>query len=79
LVGLGLEDFQLREEHWVIADLIGKGRHIRTVPVPVWAKNAVDEWTDAAMIIRGVLFRRIGGLGKIWGAGLTPKAIWHIV
>ena len=63
----------------MIADLIGKGRHIRTVPVPVWAKNAVDEWTDAAMIIRGVLFLRIGGLGKIWGAGLTPKAIWHIV
>ena len=25
LVGLGLEDFQVREEHWVIADLIGKG------------------------------------------------------
>src|SRR5271166_4353124 len=35
LVGLGLEDFQVREEHWVIADLIGKGKHIRTVPVPV--------------------------------------------
>ena len=34
LVGLGLEDFQVREEHWVIADLIGKGKHIRTVPVP---------------------------------------------
>jgi len=31
LVGLGLEDFQVREEHWVIADLIGKGKHIRTV------------------------------------------------
>ena len=29
LVGLGLEDFQVREEHWVIADLIGKGKHIR--------------------------------------------------
>jgi integrase len=29
LVGLGTEDFQVREEHWVIADLIGKGRHIR--------------------------------------------------
>jgi site-specific recombinase XerD len=48
LVGLELEDVQLREERWVIADLIGKGKHIRTVPVPVWAKNAVDEWTDAA-------------------------------
>ena len=43
LVGLGTKDFQVREEHWVIADLIGKGKHIRTVPVPVWAKLAVDE------------------------------------
>jgi site-specific recombinase XerC len=39
LVRLGPEDFQVREEHWVIADLIGKGKHIRTVPVPVWAKR----------------------------------------
>jgi integrase len=50
VVGLGLEDFQVREEHWVIADLIGKGKHIRTVPVPEWAKRAVDEWIDAAKI-----------------------------
>ena len=78
LVGLGLEDFQVREEHWVIADLIGKGKHIRTVPVPVWAKRAVDEWSDAAKISTGALFRRVGKLGKIWGAGLT-KAVWHIV
>ncbi len=49
LVGLGMEDFQVREERWVIADLIGKGKHIRTVPVPVWAKRAVDEWTGAAI------------------------------
>src|SRR6201988_890340 len=32
LVGLETEDFQIREEHCVIADLIGKGKHIRTVP-----------------------------------------------
>src|ERR1700724_216674 len=70
LVGLGLEDFQVREEHWVIADLIGKGKHIRTVPVPVWAKRAVDEWSDAAKIGTGALFRRVGKLEKIWGAGL---------
>lgn len=30
---LKLEDIQLREAHWVIADLKGKGGHIRTVPV----------------------------------------------
>src|ERR1700674_1412656 len=79
LVGLETEDFQVREEHWVIADLIGKGRHIRTVPVPAWAKRAVDEWSDAAKISTGALFRRVGKLEKIWGAGLTPKAVWHIV
>jgi site-specific recombinase XerC len=34
LVGLGTQDFQIREERWVIADLIGKGKNIRTVLVP---------------------------------------------
>ena len=79
LVGLGTEDFQVREEHWVIADLIGKGKHIRTVPVPVWAKRAVDEWTDAAKIDQGAIFRRVSRQEKVRGEGLTPKAIWHIV
>jgi site-specific recombinase XerC len=27
-------DLQRREERWVFADLIGKGGHVRTVPVP---------------------------------------------
>src|SRR5258708_13333035 len=45
LVELETEDFQIREERCVIADLVGKGKHIRTVPVPLWAKRAVDEWT----------------------------------
>jgi site-specific recombinase XerD len=30
---LRLEDLQLREGHWLIADLRGKGGHIRTIPV----------------------------------------------
>src|SRR6185437_16590002 len=72
LVGLEAEDFQVREEHWVIADLIGKGKHIRTVPVPAWAKCAVDEWTTAAGITEGAIFRRVSRLGKIWGDSITP-------
>src|SRR5450432_4877352 len=79
LVGLRTEDFQVREEHCVIADLVGKGKHIRTVPVPVWAKRAVDEWTAAAGINGGAIFRRVSRLDKIWGAGITAKAIWHVV
>src|SRR5450432_4886090 len=79
LVGLRTEDFQVREEHCVIADLVGKGKHIRTVPVPAWAKRAVDEWTGAAAITDGTIFRRVSRLDKIWGDGITPKAIWHVV
>ncbi len=79
VVGIRTEDFQVREEHCVIADLVGKGKHIRTVPVPLWAKRAVDEWTRAAAITDGAMFRRVSRLDKIWGGSITPKAIWHVV
>ena len=42
LLALTLESVQQREEHWVIADLVGKGGHVRTVPIPWWVKFAVD-------------------------------------
>jgi site-specific recombinase XerC len=73
LVGLRTDDLQIREEHWVIADLIGKARHIRTVPVPVWAKRAVDRWTEAAGITTGRIFRRVSRFGKIWGESITKS------
>jgi site-specific recombinase XerD len=79
LVGLRKQDFQIREEHWVVDDLIGKGKHIRTVPVPALAKRAVDEWLNVAAIDDGPIFRRVNRLEKVWGDGITPKAIWHIV
>jgi integrase len=34
LAALKVEDFQVREERCVIADLIGKGKHIRTNTSP---------------------------------------------
>jgi integrase len=59
LLGLRLESIQQREEHWVIADLVGKAGHVRTVPIPMWVKAAVDTWTAAAAITDGSLFRAI--------------------
>ena len=32
LLGRRVESIQQREEHWVIADLVGKGGHVRTSP-----------------------------------------------
>jgi site-specific recombinase XerD len=79
LVGLRTRDLQLREEHWVVADLIGRGKRIRTVPVPAWAKRAVDDWIIAAGISDGRIFRLVNRRDKVWGEAITPKAIWHIV
>jgi site-specific recombinase XerD len=39
-----VDHFQRREDHWAIVDLIGKGGHVRTIPVPSWAKRTVDDW-----------------------------------
>ena len=47
LLALCVDSIQMREEHWVIADLLGKAGHIHTVPIPGWVKAAVDEWKDA--------------------------------
>ena len=76
---LTVQHFQQREEHWVIADLIGKAAHIRTVPVPGWVKATIDGWMAAAGITAGPLFRCISRWGTIWGEGITEKVIWHVV
>jgi len=78
-VSIRMDHLQVREEHCVIADLVGKGHHVRTVPVPSWVKRAIDAWTSEAEITEGNVFRRVNKQGKIWGQGITPKAIWHIV
>jgi len=33
-----------REYHWAIVDLLGKGGHIRTVPMPDCVKHTIDDW-----------------------------------
>src|ERR1700751_4936341 len=36
LASLKMEDVQIRQGHWAIVDLVGKGGHVRTVPMPNW-------------------------------------------
>src|SRR6201993_5157693 len=49
-VALRLDHLQQREEHWAIVDLVGKGGHVRTVPVPDWVRIELDDWLAAAAI-----------------------------
>jgi hypothetical protein len=75
LTALRVEDIQQREEHWVIADLIGKGGHIRTIPVPDWVKAGIDAWIEAAGITAGTLLRSINKAGRIWEPASALEAI----
>ena len=78
LSDLTLDHLQRREEHWAIIDLIGKGRHIRTVPVPDWVKRTIDDWLTEAGVTNGRLFRRVCRAGTVWGEGITEKVVWHV-
>ena len=88
LVGCGLRRSELatldadrieqREGRWVLVDIEGKGSRIRSVPMPAWAKAAVDAWTAVAGIDGGRLFRAISQTGEL-GESLTPQAVYLIV
>lgn len=79
LAQLKFDCFQRREDRWVVVDLRGKAGHIRTVPVPDWVKQIVDEWLTAVGATSGRLFRCVCRAGKSYGAGMTAKAVWHVV
>jgi integrase len=79
LASLYIEDIQMREGRWVIADLRGKGNRIRTVAVPVWVKQGVNAWLAAAKIEEGRLLRAVLKGGKLKGEGLSDWAIWSVV
>ena len=66
-------------DHWAIVDLVGKGRHIRTVPVPDWVKSAIDSWLVSADVSEGRVFRCVCRAGKTWGDGVTERVVWHVV
>jgi site-specific recombinase XerD len=74
-----MEHLQQREEHWVLVDLVGKGGHVRTVPVPAWVKAAIDIWSTIVNIKTGRLFRCVNKTGSIWGRGITEKVVWCMV
>jgi integrase len=79
LSALRVEDMQNRQGHWAIVDLVGKGKRVRTVPIPMWVKEVVDHWTAAANISQGRVFRAVSRHGTPWGNGISENVIWYVV
>ena len=78
LASLTVEEIQLRENRWVIADLRGKGGRVRTVAVPLWVKHGINAWQAAGKVEGGPLLRSITKGGKV-GESLSAWAIWAVV
>jgi len=79
LAELDVATIQQREGRWVLADLEGKGRRIRTVAIPIWVKQGINAWMTAAGIEDGRLLRSISKSGKLNRDSLSDWAIWSVV
>lgn len=79
LATLTFSRIQTREGRWVLADLVGKHGRVRTVPLPSPAKRAMDEWTSAAEIHSGSVFRRMLKSGHVQDQPLSAWAVWDVV
>ena len=76
---LSVEYVQQRDARWVLVDLVGKGKRVRTVPMPAWTKLAIDQWTAAAGITSGRLLRAVNKGDRIVGAGMTAQSVFEVV
>jgi site-specific recombinase XerD len=76
---LTLEHIQQRDGRWVIVDLTGKGGRVRSVPMPSFAKAAIDVWTAAAGFASGRVFRPVNKGDRLAGDSMTAQSIFETV
>lgn len=79
VAALKFEQLQQRAGRWTIPDLIGKGNRTRTVPIPTFAKAALDDWTTAANINEGYLFRPVNRGDNLAGTKISSQTIQDVV
>ena len=78
LAVLDVDTIQLREGRWVLADLEGKGRRVRTVAIPAWVKQGINAWMTAAGVEDGRLLRAVTKSGKV-KESMSGWAVWSVV
>jgi site-specific recombinase XerD len=76
---LRFDHIQRREGRWAIVDLVGKRGRVRTVPMPAWAKAAIDAWAGAAGLREGRVFQAINKADRITHGTMTAHSIFETV
>lgn len=76
---------QQREGRWLIVDIVGKHNHMRSVPMPLWCKELIDDYGDKLRTAlcyyensdESLLYSiNKGGRPK---AGMTAQSIFYVV
>src|ERR1700679_842563 len=79
LANLTMQHVQQRDNRWCIVDLVGKHGRVRTIPMPVWVKNAIDAWTAVAGVTEGHLFRPVNRGDQVCGERMSEKVVWQML
>lgn len=75
LAGLTVPSVQQRDGHWGLIDVVGKGGKLRSVPLPLWVKDAIFEWLKATKIVQGPIFRGITRHGKLGQLAMSEESV----
>lgn len=88
--GLEWRHIQQRDGRYAIIDLVGKRGRIRSIGIPPWVKQVLDNWQKHTGLRYGRIFRALNKDGQLAGkvktkggyrtdGNLTPQAIYNIV
>lgn len=72
---LKVAHIQMRDNRWLIVDIVGKRERVRSVPMATWIKNCIDAWL-AASGATGWLFPTMSKGNKIGATPITADGIY---
>src|SRR6202049_184619 len=79
VAALTLKHIQQRDNRWRVVDLVGKHGRVRTIPMPTWAKVAIDAWIAAAGFTEGFVFRPVNRGDEVSGERMSEKVVWQLL
>jgi integrase len=76
---LDISHIQTREGGYVFANIVGKRNKTRTVTIPDWVMQTIEEYLEGTGISRGRLFRPMSRSGKILAEEINHYTIQKVV
>ena len=75
LVGLPVAALRQQDGQWGLIDLVGKGGKLRSVPLPLWVKDAIYDWLGATRIVQGFMFRSISRHRRLGAVQMSDESV----